>query len=71
MALAGGPCNAMVVDRQGRAHAGNFGYARFQREAEHPAALVRVGADGSARVAADGPRFPNGSVTGRADDDRR
>jgi sugar lactone lactonase YvrE len=60
--LAGGPCNDMVVDRQGRAYVGNFGYERFQGAAEQPAALIRVDPDGATRVAATGLRFPNGSV---------
>ena len=61
-ALAGGPCNDMVVDSQGRAYVGNFGYERFQGAAERPAALIRVDPDGSTHVAATGLRFPNGSV---------
>jgi sugar lactone lactonase YvrE len=61
-ALAGGPCNDMVVDRQGRAYVGNFGYERFQGAPEQPAALIRVDPDGSMHVAATGLRFPNGSV---------
>jgi sugar lactone lactonase YvrE len=61
-ALAGGPCNDMVVDSQGRAYVGNFGYERFQGAAERPAALIRVDPDGTTCVAATGLRFPNGSV---------
>jgi sugar lactone lactonase YvrE len=60
--LAGGPCNDMVVDSQGRAYVGNFGYERFQGAAEQPADLIRVDPDGSTQVVATGLRFPNGSV---------
>jgi sugar lactone lactonase YvrE len=64
-------CNDMVVDDQGRAWVGNFG---FDLDAElkargvevfndHPTAnLVRVDADGSVHLAAEGMHFPNGSV---------
>jgi sugar lactone lactonase YvrE len=64
-------CNDMVVDAQGRAWVGNFGFdldAAFKsRGAEvlndHPAAnLVRVDADGSVHLAAQDMHFPNGSV---------
>ncbi len=64
-------CNDMVVDADGTAWVGNFG---FDLDAEldsrggevfnsHPTAnLVRVDADGSVHLAAEGLRFPNGSV---------
>ncbi|HEY6131730.1 MAG TPA: SMP-30/gluconolactonase/LRE family protein [Halioglobus sp.] len=64
-------CNDMVVDARGNAWVGNFGFdldADLQaRGAEvltdHPVAnLVRVGADGSVHLAAQGMHFPNGSV---------
>ena len=70
--IAGFHCNDMVVDRQGRAYVGNFG---FDLDAEmdsrgiqsvltdHPTAkLARISPDGSAAVAADDMHFPNGSV---------
>lgn len=60
--LAGGPCNDMVVDGQGRAYVGNFGFDRHKGEAERPAVLVRVDPDGSVHAAADGLLFPNGAV---------
>ncbi len=65
-------CNDMVVDAQGRAYVGNFGFdldtALESRGvesvlADHTAAkLAFVGADGTVGVAADDMHFPNGSV---------
>jgi sugar lactone lactonase YvrE len=65
-------CNDMVVDADGAAYVGNFG---FDLDAEiisrgiesvignHPTAkLARVATDGSVDVAADDMHFPNGSV---------
>jgi sugar lactone lactonase YvrE len=55
-------CNDMVVDGTGRAYVGNFGFD-FQHRAEpHPAELVCVEPDGSARVVAEEMMFPNGTV---------
>ena len=61
-AFATGDCNDMVVDSQGRAYVGNFGYDLFSGEPAKLADLVRVDADGSARVVAQGLNFPNGAV---------
>jgi sugar lactone lactonase YvrE len=61
-AFATGDCNDMVVDAQGRAYVGNFGYDLFSGEPAKLADLVRVDADGSARVVAQGLNFPNGAV---------
>jgi sugar lactone lactonase YvrE len=65
-------CNDMVVDRQGRAWVGNFGFdldgeiaARGAESvmADHPTTnLVRVDPDGSVHCAASGMSFPNGTV---------
>jgi sugar lactone lactonase YvrE len=56
------PCNDMVVDGQGRAFVGNFGFD-FEHEKEpRTTCLVRVDPDGRATVAATEMRFPNGSV---------
>jgi len=65
-------CNDMVVDAQGRAYVGNFGFdldAALESRgmesvlADHTTAkLALVGADGTVSVAADGMDFPNGSV---------
>ncbi|MDE2562301.1 MAG: SMP-30/gluconolactonase/LRE family protein [Sphingomonadales bacterium] len=65
-------CNDMVVDGDGRAYVGNFGFdldaeiaARGAESviADHPTTtLVRVDPDGTVSVAADGLSFPNGAV---------
>lgn len=60
--IAGGPCNDMVVDAQGRAYVGNFGYERFQGEDARPAKLARVDPDGTVSVVAEDMLFPNGAV---------
>lgn len=64
--------NDMVVDAQGRAYVGNFGFQLDEALktrgvesviADHPTArLARVDADGSVHVAASGLHFPNGMV---------
>ncbi len=58
------PCrlNDMVVDAQGRAYVGNFGFELDTGEEPRPTVLVQVDPDGQARVAADGLMFPNGMV---------
>ncbi len=61
-ALAGGPCNDMVVDAAGRAYVGNFGFDMFAGAERQPAAIVRVDPDGTATAAATGLDFPNGMV---------
>lgn len=61
-ALAGGLVNDMVVDAQGRAWVGNFGFDLMSGENPRPTQLVRVDPDGSATAVADGLLFPNGSV---------
>jgi sugar lactone lactonase YvrE len=55
-------CNDMVVDAQGRAYIGNFGFDLLKREPPAPTVLIAVEPDGRAHVAADGLMFPNGSV---------
>jgi sugar lactone lactonase YvrE len=60
--LASFHCNDMVVDGQGRAYVGNFGYDLLSEAPKKPAELVLVNPDGSARVVADGLDFPNGTV---------
>lgn len=61
--LASYHCNDMVVDRQGRAYVGNFGYdiADPSASAKH-AEIVLVLPDGHARVVTDKLAFPNGMV---------
>ena len=61
-ALASFHLNDMVVDRQGRAYIGNFGFNFFIRQPFAPAEIVLVTPDGEARVVAEQMRFPNGSV---------
>ena len=62
-ALMPGDANDMVVDGQGRAYVGNFGYDLFAGAEQRPARLVVVDADGRARIAADEQlAFPNGTV---------
>ena len=58
----GGHANDMVVDGEGRAYIGNFGFDLMGGGLPATANLVRVDPDGSATVAADDIRFPNGSV---------
>lgn len=60
--LAGYHCNDMVVDGQGRAYVGNFGFNHYEEKAGRLADLIRVDPDGTASVAAEGFHFPNGSV---------
>ena len=61
--LASFHCNDMVVDHQGRAYIGNFGYA-FSDPSATPklAEIVLVTPDGDARVVAQEMVFPNGIV---------
>ena len=61
-ALAGGPCNDMVVDAQGRAYVGNFGYDRHNGAPARTTCIALVKTDGSVVSAADGLTFPNGMV---------
>jgi sugar lactone lactonase YvrE len=56
-------CNDMVVDQQGRAYIGNFGFDIENPDAplKH-AEMILVTPDGAARVVADEMVFPNGCV---------
>jgi len=54
--------NDMVVDRQGRAWVGNFGFHTDEDEGIAPTNLVRVDPDGSFHQVADQMIFPNGTV---------
>jgi len=60
--LAPEQCNDMVVDAQGRAYIGNFGFDLPGGAPPMPTGLVLVAPDGTARTAADGLLFPNGCV---------
>lgn len=56
----GGPCNDMVVDGQGRAYIGNFGFDLYARETPRTTALLRVDPDRSVHRVAEDLLFPNG-----------
>jgi sugar lactone lactonase YvrE len=58
----GGHLNDMVVDREGRAYAGNFGFDLMAFGDPATANLIRVDPDGTSSVAAEEMYFPNGSV---------
>ncbi|HSE03282.1 MAG TPA: SMP-30/gluconolactonase/LRE family protein [Methylomirabilota bacterium] len=60
--VATGPCNDMVVDGQGRAYVGNFGYDRHKGEPPRTACLARVDPDRRVTRAAEDLFFPNGTV---------
>jgi sugar lactone lactonase YvrE len=59
---SGGHVNDMVVDAQGRAYVGNFGFDLMGGGAFRTAPIVRVDPDGTQRVVAEDLMFPNGSV---------
>ena len=60
--LASFHCNDMIVDREGRAYIGNFGFDLVQGATPTPANLILVTPDGHSQVAADDLSFPNGMV---------
>ncbi|XOV83221.1 MAG: SMP-30/gluconolactonase/LRE family protein [bacterium] len=60
--LASGICNDMVVDQQGRAYVGNFGFDLHNNEKPRAAQLIRVDLDGTCHVEDDTLMFPNGTV---------
>ena len=60
--LTTGHLNDMIVDRQGRAYAGNFGFDLMGGGDPATAAIVRIDPDGSASIAAEDLWFPNGTV---------
>ena len=55
-------CNDMVVDADGRAYVGNFGFNTHGEAPEQTANLIQVEPTGEVSVAASGLRFPNGTV---------
>ena len=59
-----GPANDMVVDAEGRAYVGNFGYAELDPADPviPPTCLAMVDVDGRVSIAAEGLHFPNGAV---------
>ncbi|MEE2775735.1 MAG: SMP-30/gluconolactonase/LRE family protein [Acidobacteriota bacterium] len=60
--LAPSHCNDMVVDADGRAYVGNFGFDRHIGEGPRSTNMVRVDPDGATSVAAEDLQFPNGTV---------
>jgi sugar lactone lactonase YvrE len=61
-ALSRGACNDMVVDAQGRAYVGHFGYDYVAGAPRAAASVLVVEPDGTASVAAEDVWFPNGMV---------
>lgn len=57
-----GDPNDMVVDAQGRAYVGNFGFDLMGGGAVEPTVLLLVDPDGTVTEVADDMWFPNGSV---------
>lgn len=55
-------CNDMVVDAQGRAYVGNFGYNYAAGEPERSTVLILVTPEGEVQVVAEDLAFPNGTV---------
>jgi sugar lactone lactonase YvrE len=67
--LASFHCNDMVVDCQGRAYIGNFGFDTFARQFTPKfAEIILVSPDGDVHIVADQLAFPNGSVITPAGD---
>lgn len=52
--------NDMIVDGQGRAYVGSFGFDLMAGEPRRPAPLLRVDPDGTVTVASEPLHFPNG-----------
>ena len=52
--------NDMVVDHDGRAWVGNFGFDLMVVRQAHTAVVICVEPDGTRQVTADGLGFPNG-----------
>jgi len=60
--LASWYCNDMVVDAQGRAYVGNFGFDLHNGAKPKTGEIVLVEPNGSARVVTSDVTFPNGTV---------
>ena len=60
--LASFHCNDMVIDQQGRAYIGNFGFDLGYIRKVIPAEIIMVQPDGKAAVVAQDLLFPNGTV---------
>lgn len=61
-AFAGGPCNDLLVNADGSAWVGNFGYNKNEGEAARPARLLHLDPTGRAREVGGPLTFPNGMV---------
>lgn len=61
-ATTGGHINDMVVDPQGRAYVGDFGFDLFGGAPFRTSNITRVDSDGTVTVAAEDLMFPNGTV---------
>jgi sugar lactone lactonase YvrE len=61
-AMAPYHCNDMLVDTQGRAYVGNFGWNTDKGEEVRPTVLILLHPNGKLSIAADDLVFPNGSV---------
>ena len=61
-AIAGGPCNDMVVSSTGTAYVGNFGFDSSVGESFAQSTLSIVSPDGAVRAGPGGLDFPNGTV---------
>lgn len=59
-AYAAGDCNDMLVDPQGRAYIGNFGFDLHAREPFAPTKLLMVAPEGTVHAVAGDMHFPNG-----------
>ena len=64
-ALAAGDINDMLVDSNGRAWVGNFGFDLHGGSPACSTSLICVEPDGAAHIAAEGLGFPNGMVLSR------
>jgi sugar lactone lactonase YvrE len=61
-ALAAGHLNDMLVDHEGQAWVGNFGFDLFGGECARSTVLICTAADGTPSIAARDLAFPNGTV---------
>jgi len=60
--LASFHCNDMVVDQQGRAFIGNFGFDYAANAPVEPAEIVLVTPEAHSRIVAEDLLFPNGTI---------
>jgi sugar lactone lactonase YvrE len=56
------PTNELLVDDNGQAFLGSFGYDIYADEPLVPASVYRIAPDGTVSIAAEGFDFPNGTV---------